>query len=337
MLSITCIARDSTSIRKPLRKSIMSKIEILQIGAYPEWDQVPLDAAYVVHRYFEATDKAALLAEVGPRVRAIATRGDLGADAAMIAACPRLEMIAVFGVGFDAVDLAACKAGGIRVTNTPDVLTKDVADLGVAMMLTQARGVVGAQKWAKDGSWVAKGTYPLQNRVWGRRAGILGLGRIGFEVARRLAGFDMEIAYCGPSEKAHAQGWTYVKSAVDLAARCDFLFVTLSASAATRHIVNRDVIAALGPQGMLINISRAANIDEDALLDALEAGALGSAALDVFEGEPKLNPRFLALSNVLLQPHHASGTFETRRAMGALVRDNLAAHFAGCALITPVL
>jgi lactate dehydrogenase-like 2-hydroxyacid dehydrogenase len=315
----------------------MSKIEILQVGAYPEWDQVPLDTAFTVHRYFEAADKVALLAQVGPQVRAIATRGDLGADAAMIAACPNLEVIAVYGVGYDSVDLASCKARGIRVTNTPDVLTKDVADLGVAMMLTQSRGVIGAQSWVQDGSWVAKGMYPLQNRVWGKKAGILGLGRIGFEVARRLAGFDMDIAYSGPTEKQYAQGWTYMKSAVDLAAHSDFLFVTLAASAATRHIVNKDVIAALGPTGMLINISRAANIDEDALLGALESGALGSAALDVFEGEPKLNPRFLTLGNVLLQPHHASGTFETRKAMGALVRENLLAHFAGRALITPVI
>ncbi len=315
----------------------MAKIEILQVGAYPEWDQVPLDAAFTAHRYFEAGDKAALLAQVGPQVRAIATRGDLGANAEMIAACPNLEVIAVYGVGYDAVDMASCKARGIRLANTPDVLTKDVADLGVAMMLTQSRGMVGAQTWVQDGSWAAKGGYPLQNRVWGKKAGILGLGRIGFEVGRRLAGFDMEIAYCGPTEKDYAQGWTYMKSVVDLAAHSDFLFVTLAASAATRHIVSRQVIAALGPQGMLINISRAANIDEDALLDALESGALGSAALDVFEGEPKLNPRFLALNNVLLQPHHASATFETRLAMGALVRDNLMAHFAGRALITPVM
>ncbi len=314
----------------------MTKAEILQVGAYPEWDQAPLDAAFTAHRYFEAADKAAMLAQVGPRVRAIATRGDLGASAAMIAACPNLEIIAVYGVGYDAVDLASCRARSIHVTNTPDVLTKDVADLGVAMMLTQARGMVGAQTWVRDGSWVAKGGYPLQNRVWGKRAGILGLGRIGHEVARRLVGFDMDIAYCSPAPKDYAQDWTYTPSVVDLAAHSDFLFVTLAASAATRHIVNRQVIAALGPQGTLINISRAANIDEGALLDALETGALGAAALDVFEGEPALNPRFLSLPNVLLQPHHASGTHETRRAMGALVRENLLAHFAGRALITPV-
>ena len=317
-------------------KTTMTKTHILQVGPYPEWDQVPLDAAFQMHRYFEAADKPAFLAEVGPLVRAIATRGELGANAAMIAACPQLEVISVYGVGYDAVDLAACRARGIRVTNTPDVLTNDVADLGVAMMLVQSRGMIGAETWVRDGSWAEKGLYPLQRRVWGRRAGVLGLGRIGYEVAKRLAGFDMQIAYSDTSPKDFAKGWEFIADPVALAERSDFLFVTLAASAATRHIVGAKVIAALGPQGMLINISRASNIDEAALLDALEAGNLGSAALDVFEGEPKLNPRFLTLSNVLVQPHHASGTYETRQAMGKLVRDNLTAHFAGQPLLTPV-
>lgn len=315
----------------------MTKPHILQVGPYPEWDQGPLDDAFHAHRYFEAADKAAFLAEVGPQIRGIATRGELGADAAMIAACPKLEIISVYGVGFDAVDLGAARARGIRVTNTPDVLTNDVADLGVAMMLVQSRGMIGAETWVRDGSWAAKGLYPLQRRVWGKRAGVLGLGRIGFEVAKRLAGFDMEIAYSDVAAKDHGAQWEYIADPVALAARSDFLFVTLAASAATRHIVGAPVIEALGPEGMLINISRASNIDEEALLAALETGRLGSAALDVFEGEPKLNRRFLKLPNVLVQPHHASGTFETRKAMGQLVRDNLAAHFAGRPLPTPVL
>jgi lactate dehydrogenase-like 2-hydroxyacid dehydrogenase len=315
----------------------MTKPHILQAGPYPEWDQVPLDAAFHMHRYFEAADKTAFLAEVGPQIRGIATRGELGANAAMIAACPKLEIISVYGVGYDAVDLNAARARGIRVTNTPDVLTKDVADLGVAMMLMQSRGMMGAETWVRDGSWATKGLYPLQRKVWGKRAGILGLGRIGFAVAKRLVGFDMQIAYSGLGAKDTAKDWEFIADPVALAARSDFLFVTLAASAATRHIVSAKVIEALGPEGMLINISRASNIDEEALLTALEAGKLGGAALDVFEGEPKLNPRFLSLPNVLLQPHHASGTFETRQAMGKLVRDNLSAHFAGQPLLTPVL
>ncbi len=315
----------------------MDKPPILQIGPYPQWDQEPLDAAFQVHRYFEATDKAKLLAEVGPSIKAIATRGELGANRGMIEACPNLQLISVYGVGFDAVDLQACRERGIRVTNTPDVLTNDVADLGVAMMLCQSRGMLGAETWVRDGSWAEKGLYPLKRRVWGRRAGVLGLGRIGFEVAKRLKGFDLQIAYSDVEAKSFASDMKFVADPVELARQSDFLFVTLAASAATRHIVGRQVIEALGPEGMLINISRASNIDEEAVLEALETGKLGSAALDVFEGEPKLNPRFLALDNVLLQPHHASGTIETRKAMGQLVRDNLTAYFAGQPLPTPVL
>lgn len=313
------------------------KPHILQMGPYPEWDQIPLDQAFTVHRYFEEADKTAFLSKVGPCIQGIATRGELGASKAIIDSCPNLKIISVYGVGYDAVDLEECRKREIIVTNTPDVLTNDVADFGIAMMLCQARGLIGGESWVKTGRWAASGLYPLQRRLWGRKAGILGLGRIGFEVAKRLKGFDMDIAYTDVSPKPYAEGMSFIADAVALAQHSDFLFVTLAASAVTRHIVSRDVIAALGPDGMLINISRASNIDEDALLDALEARHLGSAALDVFEGEPNLNPRFLKLDNILLQPHQASGTVETRKAMGKLVRDNLTAYFDGSAPLTPVL
>ncbi|MCZ7911444.1 2-hydroxyacid dehydrogenase [Agrobacterium leguminum] len=315
----------------------MSKPQILLVGPYPEWDMVELEAHYTVHKLYEASDRDAFVRGHAQNIRAIATRGELGASAELIQTLPKLEIISVYGVGFDAVNLDAARARGIRVTNTPDVLTNDVADLGVAMMLVQSRGMIGAEIWVRDGSWAAKGLYPLKRRVWGRKAGVLGLGRIGYEVAKRLKGFDMDIAYSDVAAKPYAEGMTFIADPVELARHADFLFVTLAASADTRHIVGKQVIEALGPEGMLINISRASNIDEAALLDALETGALGSAALDVFEGEPKLDPRFLALENLLVQPHHASGTIETRKAMGKLVRDNLAAHFAGAALPTPVL
>lgn len=315
----------------------MSEAHILQVGSYPAWDEAPLERAFAVHRYFAAEDKSAFLAGVGPLIRGIATRGDLGAPRAMIDACPNLEIVSVYGVGTDAVDLAACRARGIRVTNTPDVLTEDCADLAVAMMLAASRGLVAADAWVREGHWARKGQFPLRRRISGRRAGILGLGRIGFAVAKRLRGFDMPVSYSATAPKPHAEGLTFVADPLELARGCDVLFVTLGASAATRHIVDRRVIEALGPEGLLVNISRASNVDEAALLAALEDGSLGAAALDVFEGEPALDPRFSALDNVLLQPHHASGTLETRMAMGQLMRDNLAAHFAGRPLPTPVL
>lgn len=317
----------------------MMKPQILQVGAYPEWDQGPLEDAFHIHRYFDAADKAALLAEVGPQVRGIATRGDLGASAAMIAACPNLEVIAVYGVGFDAVHLPSCTARGIRVTNTPDVLTDDVADIAVAMLLALVRKVGPAEDWVRSGDWAAQGMFPLTRRVSGSRAGILGLGRIGTAIGRRLQGFGMEIAYSAraPKPAGEAAGWSYVPDPVALAERSDHLIVALAATPETRHIVGARVLQALGAEGTVINISRAANVDEAALLDALEGGRLGGAALDVFEGEPNLNPRFLSAPNLLLQPHHGSGTVDTRRAMGKLMRDNLTAHFAGKPLLTPVI
>jgi lactate dehydrogenase-like 2-hydroxyacid dehydrogenase len=315
----------------------MSKPHVLQVGPYPEWDQGPLDAAYVVHRLWEAADKDAFLAEVGPEVRAIATRGDLTASETMISACPKLEVISVFGVGYDGVHLPSCKARGIRVTNTPDVLTDDVADIAVAMLLALVRRVGQAEAWVRSGDWVTKGVFPLTRKVSGSRVGILGLGRIGSAIAQRLQGFGTDIAYSARSPKPGAEVWTFVPDAVALAERSDHLIVALAATPETRHIINARVLQALGPEGTLINISRAANVDEVALLDALEGGRIAGAALDVFEDEPNLNPRFLSAPNVLLQPHHGSGTVETRKAMGKLVRDNLTAHFAGKPLLTPVL
>ena len=314
----------------------MAKPHVLQVGPYPDWDQTPLDAAFTIHRWWEAADKDAFLAKVGPDIRAIATRGDLGASEAMIAACPKLEMISVFGVGYDSVHLPSCRARGIRVTNTPDVLTDDVADLAVAMLLSLVRQVGPAEAWVRSGDWAAKGVPPLTRKVTGTRAGILGLGRIGAAIGRRLQGFGMDIAYSARSPKPDAEAWTYIPDAVALAERSDHLFIALAATPETRHIVNARVLQALGPEGTLINISRAANVDETALLDALETGQIAGAALDVFEGEPNLNPRFLTAPNILLQPHHGSGTIETRKAMGKLTRDNLTAHFAGQPLLTPV-
>lgn len=314
----------------------MAKIEILQVGPYSERDEKMLQEHFHVHRYFEVNDKAKFIKTHASSIKAIATRGDLGADRELINSFPNLEIISVYGVGFDAIDIAAAKEKNVHVTNTPDVLTKDVADLGVAMMLALGRNVAGAETFVKSGGWANKG-MPLTRRVHGKRAGILGLGRIGFEIARRLTGFDMDISYSASAPHNLKEDWVFVADPVELAKNCDVLFVSLAASAETKHIVNKDVMDALGPDGMVINVSRAANIDELALLDALEAGTLGSAALDVFEGEPHLNPRFLELNNVLLQPHHGSGTVETREAMGDLVLANLRAQFDGKPLPSPVV
>ena len=315
----------------------MNKVNILQIGPYPEWDVEALSKNFILHPYYAAEDKEEYVAGCATSIRGVATRGNLGLSRELMEALPNLEIIAVYGVGYDAVDLDAARERNIRVTNTPDVLTKDVADFGVAMMLAASRGIIGGEDWVRSGDWSKKGMYPLKNRVFGKRAGILGLGRIGYEVARRCAAFDMDIAYSDLEIKEGAEKWRYIKDPRLLAEHSDFLFVTTTGGAATKHIVNETVLEALGPEGMLINISRASTIDEKAMLKALEDKSLGYAALDVFEGEPGLDPRFLELDNVLLQPHQASGTVDTRKEMGRLVRENLEAYFSGRQLLTPVI
>lgn len=312
----------------------MTRPILLQHASYPEWDQTPLEAAYQVHRYDLAPDKAALLAAVGPQVRAIATAGGRPMAPSILDACPNLRIIAINGVGYDAIDRDLCRSRGIRVTNTPDVLTGDCADFAVGLVLALARGIVPAEAWARSGQWQSA-PFPLQRRVWGARVGILGLGRIGEEVARRMQAFGCQISYTARAPKPNS--WTFIADPVALAAASDILIVTALANAETRHIVDARVLQALGPQGLLVNISRAANIDEEALIQALSSGTIAGAALDVFEGEPAFDPRFLDLPNVLLQPHQASGTVATRKAMGQLMRDNLAAHFAGKPLLTPVV
>ncbi|ARE42062.1 D-3-phosphoglycerate dehydrogenase [Rhodovulum sp. P5] len=268
-------------------------------------------------------------------IRAIAFKGHKPLGGAQMDLFPELGIIANFGVGYDAIDVAAATARGVRVTNTPDVLNDDVADLAVALILAQARRmVVGADRVA-SGRWAREGEMPLNRKVSGAKAGIVGLGRIGREIANRLTAFKMDIHYHSRSEK-ETPGWTYHADPVSLAGAVDFLIVALVGGEETRNYVGREVLQALGPTGVVVNISRGTTIDEAALLDALEAGTIGGAALDVFLNEPNIDPRFLALDNVVLQPHQGSGTVETRRAMAELQLANIKAFVEGTALPTPV-
>jgi D-3-phosphoglycerate dehydrogenase len=313
----------------------MQAPDLLIIGPYPDWDMKPLEADFTVHKYWEADDPEAFVAERADKIRAMATRGDKGANAALIEALPNLEVIACYGVGFDAIDIDCARDRGVRVTNTPDVLTEDVADFGLALLLGTARMIPQGDQHVRSGAWSA-GPLPLATRLFGKRLGVVGMGRIGAAVAKRAAGFDMQISYYDINKRDDLP-YRHVPDLVALAEDCDFLIVTVAGGAATSKIVNVDVLKALGPTGMLINISRGSTVDQVALLDALEAGTIGAAGLDVFEVEPLEEPRFVALDNVVLQPHQASATIETRKAMGQLVRDNLTAHFAGKPLLTPVV
>ncbi|HZZ59903.1 MAG TPA: 2-hydroxyacid dehydrogenase [Roseiarcus sp.] len=313
----------------------MTKPDVLMVGPYPDWEMPQLESDYVVHKLWLAEDRPRFLSEVGPRIRAIATNGVLGADAELINACPRLEIIACFGVGFDAIDLDRARTRGIRVTNTPDVLTEDVADMAFALILASLRRIVEGDAYVRSGAWT-KGALPLGRSLNGKRLGILGYGRIGRAIARRASAFGMSVAYCDLA-KDPSSPHVYHADPVSLARASDILVAVTAGGAATRNLVGPSVFDALGPEGLFVNVSRGPVVDEPALIAALEQKRIGGAALDVFWNEPNIDRRLLGFANVVLQPHHASGTVETRKAMGKLVRDNLAAHFAGRPLPTPVI
>jgi len=308
---------------------------VLMCGPYPAWDTEPLEASYALHKLWEAKDCEALLEACAPKVRAIATRGELGANAGLIGRLPALEIISCYGVGTDAIDLAAARARGIRVTNTPDVLTGDVADIAVGLALSIMRRIPAADAYVRSGTWATK-NMDLVTRLHGKRVGLVGFGRIGTTTAKRLSGFDVELGYFDQTARSDSPH-RFFSALTDLAEWCDLLIVTLAGGAATHGMVGADVLRALGPQGWLVNVSRGSTVHEPALLEALEKRQIAGAGLDVFWNEPRIDARFMALDNVVLQPHHASGTVETRRAMGQLVRDNLAAHFGGRPLLTPVV
>jgi len=310
-------------------------IDLLSIGAFPEATNAGLASRFAVSRHMNPPPPDALSAELKARIRAIATEANRGANRALIAALPKLEVISVFGVGTDNVDLAAARERQIPVTNTPGILTDEVADLAIGLMLASARQIIFADGYVRDGSWAAKGPIPFGRSVGGKTMGVLGLGGIGRAIADRGAAFRMRVIYSGPRRKADAP-FEFVADVVELARQSDYLMVACKGGPETHHLVSAAVIDALGPEGTLINVARGSVVDESALIAALSAGRLGHAALDVFESEPVPSPEVLKLPNVIVQPHHGSATLETRTAIGQLMIDNLSAHFAGRPLLTPV-
>lgn len=293
-----------------------------------------LQASYTVHAYYSEADQPAWLAANAGKIEAVVTAGHLGIPPDLMAALPNLRIVAINGVGYDRVDLKAAEARGIRVTNTPDVLTDDVADLAVGLTISLLRRLPHAHAHVIAGRW-PESEMKLTRKVSGKRFGIMGMGRIGMAVAKRLAAFDGTIGYTANSDKPG--GYTRYPTVEALAAASDVLVVCAAASAATRRVVGRAVFDALGPNGALVNIARGSIVDEPELVLALQEGRLGGAALDVFESEPNVPPALFTLDNVVLTPHVASATDETRTAMGQLMMDNLTAFFAGQPLPTPVV
>jgi lactate dehydrogenase-like 2-hydroxyacid dehydrogenase len=308
--------------------------ELLLLSAVRPALLAALQDTYTIHKWYEEPDQADFLVAHAGQITGVVTAGHLGIPPDLMAALPALRIIGINGVGYDKVDLEAARARGIRVTNTPDVLTDDVADLAVGLTIALLRRLPHAHAHVAAGRW-PQAEMPLTRKVSGKRFGIMGMGRIGQAVAKRLAAFDGAISYTANTDKPG--GYTRYPTVEALAAASDVLVVCAAASPATRRVVGRAVFDALGPNGALVNIARGSIVDEPELVMALQEGRLGGAALDVFESEPHVPPALLALDNVVLTPHVASATEETRTAMGQLMMDNLAAFFAGRPLPTPVV
>ena len=314
----------------------MTKARALAIGGYDEWDRAPMAREFALTEIAGPGDLATLDEATRAAIRIVFYKSHHPFGGAGMDTLPALGLIANYGVGYDAIDVAAARARGIRVSNTPDVLTDEVADLALAMLIAHARRMRAAEDWLRAGRWAAEGDFPLTRKATGRRAGILGLGRIGRAIAERLAACGSDIHYHARGPKQTPEGWQAHPDPVSLARAADDLIVAVPGGAATAGLVDATVLAALGADGIVVNIARGSVIDEPALLEALERGTIRGAALDVFATEPAPDPRFLALDNVLLLPHIGSATRETRQAMGALQRRNAAAFLAGRDLPTAV-
>jgi lactate dehydrogenase-like 2-hydroxyacid dehydrogenase len=313
------------------------KLDVLMVGPVMPLIEDGIGRAFTLHKLWEAPDREALIARLAPRLRAMAAGGGkhepMGAD--FLGRFPRLEIISSFGVGYDHIDAKWAAAHGIVVTNTPDVLTEEVADTALGLLLSTVRELPQAERYLRAGKW-ANGDYRLSKATLrDRTVGIVGLGRIGKAIARRLDAFRVPVVY----HSRHAQkDWPYRHYAnlVEMARDVDVLMVVTPGGPATKHLIDAKVLDALGPDGILINVSRGSVVDEPALIAALEAGRILSAGLDVFAEEPKVPPELIAMENVVLLPHVGSASVYTRDAMGQLVVDNLLSWAAGKGPLTPV-
>ncbi|WP_328702854.1 2-hydroxyacid dehydrogenase [Arenibaculum pallidiluteum] len=313
----------------------MKDVEILLGGPMPPLVMDGVATSFTAHRPWEAADPAAYLAGIGPRIRGLATSSSHGRiDDAYLAHLPRLEIIASYGVGYDSIDVAAAARRGIVVTNTPDVLTDEVADLALGLLLATVRQLPQADRFLRSGRWLEK-SFPLTATLRERKVGILGLGRIGKAIARRCEAFGLPIAYHGRHRQDDLP-YAFYGTPAELAAAVDVLMVVTPGGTGTRHLVDASVLQALGPTGILINVSRGSVVDEAALIRALRDGTILSAGLDVFEDEPRVPSELVEMEHVVLLPHVGSGSVHTRNAMGQLVVDNLAAWFSGKGPLTPV-
>ena len=309
----------------------MPQPEIIVTAPLPPFLYDPLRADFHCHDYYAAADKPGLLAAVGDRVRGLVQGGGTATPTTLLDALPKLEIISVFGVGYDGVPVDYCKRRGIKVTNTPDVLTDDVADVAVGLIMMTGRGFARQERFVRAGEWEKRG-IDLTTKLAGQTVGILGLGRIGKAIAHRVEALGMHVAYTG--RKPQDVPYRFFPDLRALAVAADFLVVACPGGPATRNIVDAEVLSALGKKGTLINIARGSIVDEPSLVKALSEGTIKGAGLDVFADEPHVPAPLLAMDQVVLLPHVGSATKETRKAMGDLCKANLDAWFAGKGVLT---
>lgn len=318
----------------PTESLIMSRSVLALTDIRPAYTEM-LAKRYDLHRFDLLEDQAAFLDEMGEKVTALVTSARFGLPADLMDRLPNLEVVTSFGVGYDLIDIDACRVRGIRVSITPDILTDDVADTAIMLMHATLRQLVVGDDWARSGKWSNVGSMVLTRSVRGKKLGIVGLGRIGQAIASRAIPSGLEIGYFG--RRAKPVDYRFFDDLGDLAGWADILMVACPGGAATQGIINAEILTALGADGYIINIARGSVVDEPALIQALQTKSIAGAGLDVFYNEPDMDRAFAELENVVLYPHHASGTVETRDAMAQLVVDNLNAWHERGTLITPIV
>ena len=307
----------------------MEKKTILLIGKYKEveCDISRYQSKFSVLAINNLIELKSLNKDELEKIEAIAFKGHSNFNFSIMKKFPSLKIISNFGVGYDTINVEDAKKLNILITFTPDILNDDVADMAIALYLGVSRKLKDGYDWIKSGHWKSLGEMPLNRKISGSKCGILGLGRIGFEIAKRLESFKTEIHYYSRTKKNVSSSWVYYKNPIKLCENVDNLFVALKGGVATKGFVSKEFLNALGINGILINISRGSVIDENSLLDVLEKKKIYGAGLDVFLEEPNINQRYLKLDNVLMQPHQASATIKTRQAMGDLQYQNIASYF----------
>lgn len=312
----------------------MAKTDLLMTGPMMPMIEEQLDQNFIVHRLHKAGDREKFLAEVGGKVRAIAATAAVRVDNALMGQLPKLEMISSFGVGYDSIDAKWAGENGIVVSNTPDVLNEEVADTALGLLLATVRQFPQSDRYVRAGKWKEK-PFPLTATLQDRTVGVVGMGRIGKAIAKRLEAFNMPIVYHSRN-KAAGVAYKHYPDLVAMARDVEVIIVITPGGAATKHLVNKPVLEALGPNGIVINVARGSVIDEKALIEALRDKKILSAGLDVFEDEPNVPQDLIDMDHVVLFPHVGSASVHCRRLMGQLVVDNLLSWAAGKGPLTPV-